>query len=126
MDINIQMNEEQKKWFDEFTKEDVIPKSTVEWILSVPKSGHKRLIEFPPSCVVVSKGGTFIPGDGKLGIVINLLDDGSELKVVHCPADSGLALAAMCRPEDLRVIGYWKGLNSEKVRGILGEHDINI
>jgi hypothetical protein len=111
------MRPDQIAWFDEHTKIDEIPESTVAWLRSMASSTHDLLKQFPPSCVVVAKTSMSVPAKKKLGVVLNVSLQ-NELKVAHADVDNN-GWAGMCRPEDLQVIGYWKGLSPAKVAAIL-------
>lgn len=118
----MKLRKDQQEWFDAHTKQDEIPETTIAWLRTFPKKVHSVLKKFPPSCVVIATEPLSIPGKDKLGVVINLTHDGKELKVAHCdPDDNGFA--GMCEPKSLKVIGYWRGLNSEKVQEILSNCD---
>lgn len=110
------MNKKQQQWFDNHTREDEIPATTIAWLTSLPERSISLIKKFPPSCVVIAKHPLAVPGEGKLGIVVNCNE--KELKVIHCEVDDN-GFAGMCDPKDLEIIGYWKGLTPEKVETIL-------
>lgn len=113
------MNKSDEKWFKKHTAPGQIPVTTQEYLLNLGNI-KDLVIQFPPSCVVKTKKGVRLqcPRPGRLGVVVNYSRDGKELKVVPSENDTEAKYEGMCSPEDLEVVGYWRGLNPELVEQI--------
>ena len=89
------------------------------WIRSRPASLHETLIAFPPNCVVVPLRALVVPE--RAGIVVSYFEPGSSCvppSVSVCEGPEG-DTRGECDLNWIRVIGYWRGITPEKVRGWL-------
>ncbi len=125
MTIPFDLSKPQQRWFKKHTKPDVIPGSTFSWIQKGVLGGCEQLMhQFPPSCVVVGKIPLGVPGVGKLGVVANYTRDGKIVVRNAEPDNHGFMqdMGAMCDPEHITVVGYWKGLTPEKTQEIVSRY----
>ena len=94
---------------------------SIEWIRSRPDCIKKVMLKFPPSCIVRSDLDLLCPALGCDGIVSSYFEPDSEhpdgmLSVRSFP---DAEFKAQCRPEWLKVVGYYKGLTPERIKEVL-------
>lgn len=107
-------------WTDAWMKGEPPAVATVgAWLRARPLELRPLMIRFPPSCLVRAKLGVrlMVPAPGVVGIVSSYLENG-HVTVRESPTS---ALRAECDPNDLEVVGYWRGVDSAWVAHVLAD-----
>jgi len=108
-----------QSWVSEWVSKVASPqeaRTCREWLHSLPPAQHALLQQFPPLCLVQGRRPLEVPYVFTVGIVVGYEPDGT-LHVRQTPEDSSVLVSA----EDLKVVGYWRGLSPEVVRKILSK-----
>jgi len=80
---------------------------------SLPTQVKSLMIKFPMWCLVKANRKILIPWPETVGIVTSYYENGEVLEIQQCPSDKN---KANCLLEWLEVVGYWRGLTSEKMQ----------
>jgi hypothetical protein len=107
------------EWIDEWTGPDhkfEHDEDAISWIRSRPDSIKELMLKFPPSCVVKSD----IPlhtADDQYGILSSYAENGQVSIRAH--PDGGVR--GFVDPKHLTVVGYWGGVTSDVIKGIIND-----
>lgn len=85
------------------------------WLSTQSRQWHPLLKEFPPFCLVKAKTTTMdVPCPFSVAVVNAYYEDGT-LAISQEPFGENVAVS----PDDVEVVGYWKGLNPDAIQRLL-------
>ena len=112
-------------WQDEWQEGNLeLDAESIEWIRSRPGTIKSLMIKFPPSCIVRSDQGLRCPALGCDAIVSSYFepDDEHPNGMVSVRPYPDADFKCQCRPEWLKVVGYYKGLTPERIKEVLSQN----
>lgn len=91
----------------------------VSWLSTQKKEWHPLFEKFPPFCIVKAKEGKLLetPCPFSVCVVRAYYEDGT-LAISYEPTDD-LAELTSVSPDDVEVVGFWKGLDHRTVHHLL-------
>jgi hypothetical protein len=111
-------------WLEEWTRP--LPwerdEESLIWLRSRPECVKKLILRFPPSCVVKGTIPMHCPAPGGHGIICSYFEPSATCKDGSVTVRPGpdAEMRYECRPENLVVVGYWRGLTPEVVAVLMG------
>jgi hypothetical protein len=116
-----------QSWIDEWTR-PVVWKDRAEdelgpWLRARPRSLRPLLVAFPVSCVVVAMRPLLCPAPGTCGVLAGYLLPSSEfpLGALAVRQSPSAVQSAICEPQWIVAVGYWRGLTPEVARWMFSE-----
>ncbi len=89
------------------------------WLTLQDREWHPLLEKFPPFCIIRAKAGKVLetPCPYSVALVRGYWDD-HTLAVTYEPTDDETACASV-NPDDVEVVGFWKGLDHLAMKRLL-------